>query len=338
MSNSGELVVEFKDVVPVRGWVRALGWLVLVVILGTLGLGLGGWGAGAGALVGGLIAIAIERAWAVHAPPVVLRLSDSELVLPTGAFRRRSVRVPVADVTRAQLSEGHIYIEAGQHACSFGVEQLVGGESTARALVETLVWAVGRVSEQHEQRLREGAALAARLQRRRPWLVFGLALVLFWVSVVTELQGPTWPSGTGAMNTARVVILLAVGVSLERALGAVRLGTVLVAPAAAAMLASWLLGASLALSTGITVLGVALVTLLVLAWVRLRAVLPVELRASGLVVVGLAMFGAAQAWTVTRAGVLPSLVGFVLGFGLSLWASRSKGLPSYAELRHTPRP
>lgn len=336
MSNSGELVVEFKDLVPVRGWVRALGWLVVVAILATLGLGLGAWGAGAGALIGALTAIAMERSWAAHAPPAVLRLSESELVLPTGPFKRSSVRVPVAEVTRAQLSDGHVYIEAGVHASSFRVGQLVGGESTARALVETLVWAVGRVSEQHGHRLREGAALAARLGRRRPWFVFALALVLFWLSVVSELQGVAWPSGTGATNTARVVILLAVGVSLERALGALRLGTVLVAPAAAAMLASWLLGASVTLSLGITVLGVVLVTLLVLAWLRLRAALPIELRASALVVVGLALFGAAQAWTLTRMGALPSLIGLVLGFGLSLWASRLEGLPAYAS-RRAPR-
>lgn len=322
MSNSDDLVVELQNTVHVRTWVRMLGWVTVTGILAVVGLAaLGGWGGvSLGVLAAVLIAAAFERSWGAHGPSVSLRLTGGELVLPTGPFKRTPVRVPLADVQRAELVEGRVYVEAGHHASIFAMEEIVGGDAVARRLVDALVSAVERVSAQHAARLRDRAALAAQLRRRPVWVTYAFTGALMATFALLGLKtGLVSPTDARATTTP-MLVLLGVGVGLERAMGAQRFGSALAGSVLAAMLASWSLGVSVMMGVALSTLGVALAMLLVLVSLGLRAVLPAELRIPGVVMAGVGLFGLAEAITLARMDGWTQWVGVALALALSLWA------------------
>ena len=321
MSNSDELVVELQNTVHVRTWVRMLGWVTVTGILAVVGLAaVGGWGGvWVGVLAAVLIAAAFERSWGAHGPSVSLRLTGDELVLPTGPFKRKPVRVPLADVQRAELVDGRVYVEAGRHASIFAMDEIVGGDAVARRLVDALVSAVARVSPQHDARLRDRAALAAQLRRRPVWVAYAVASPLLCMGALMGMNSGLLPPTATRLTTGPLLMLLGVGFVLERAVGA-RFGAALAGSMLAATLATWPLGVSVMIGVVLSTVGVALALLLGLVWLQLRAVLPAELRIPGFVTAPVGLCGLAEAMTLARMDGWTQWVGVALALALSLWA------------------
>lgn len=321
MSNSDELVVELQNTVHVRTWVRMLGWVTVTGILAVLGLGaVGGWGGvWLGVLAAVLIAAAFERSWGAHRPTVSLRLTGDALVLPTGPFKRTPVRVPLADVQRAELVDGRVYVEAGRHASIFAMDEIVGGDAVARRLVDALVSAVGRVSAQHAARLRDRAALAAQLRRRAAWSTYAVVSPLLCMGALMETKTGIFSTTAARPATGSLLVLLGVGFVLERAVGA-RFGAALAGSMLAATLATWSLGVSVMIGIVLSTVGVALALLLGLVWLRLRVVLPAELRIPGFVMAPAGLCGIAEAVTLARMDGWTQWVGVALALALGLWA------------------
>ena len=317
MPSSDELVVELQDQ-PNRSD-RAWGWLLHFVLLAGLGLMLlEGWGAAMGALIAAVMVFRVERGIVEQPPANTLRLGAGELVLPIGYFVRRPVRVPIADVTRVELDEGRLTIEAGAHAGSFDVSALVGGDAAARTLVDRLVAEVSAVSEQHAQRLRDRAALAARLRPRRSWFTVLVAIGILVASNAQEVH-----------NGVLVAALVATtGQTLPCALGAPRFAVVLVLPAVVATLVTVAVGVAPGLSIAVATVSMALAILLVLTQLRLRAAWPLEVRIVDGFVVAAVLVALDQAATIGRSHGLYGFVGVPLGLGCALWAvSGTAGLP-----------
>lgn len=329
MPSSAELVVELQDQ-PNRS-ARAWGWLLHFVLLAGLGfMLLEGWGAAMGALIAAVMVFRVERGIVEQPPANTLRLGAGELVLPMGYFVRRPVRVPIADVTRVELDEGRLTIEAGAHAGSFDVSALVGGDAAARTLVDRLVdrlvAEVSAVSEQHAQRLRDRAALAAQLRARRSWFTVLVAIGILVASNAQEVH-----------NGVLVAAFLAItGQTLQCALGTPRFAVAIALPAVVATLVTVAVGVAPGLSIAVATVSMALAILLVLTQLRLRAAWPLEVRIEDGFVVAAVLVALEQAATIGRSHGLYGLVGVPLGLGCALWAVLGPGGPARVETAAAP--
>lgn len=309
--DADELVVELDDTVAIRGWIRALMWLVLLCIVAMIGLVVL---RPYGALIGGVLTLGLaayaEWSWAAHRPAAKLRLAGGVLELPIGLFLRHVARVPVTDVTRASLSGHSLCIEAGRHASTIPLTQIIGGEAQARAIVAAVEAALERVAVGRSSALRDRARLA-EVVRQRPMRVttglVGVVLLAFggeWLYVhgqpdavgLVELgansgarvmDGELWRLVTANFLHAsyahvfgNVTNLMLLGSLMERMLGPRRLVAVLVASGLAGTTASALLHAPEYISVGASTMVYGLVGLMIVVHRRLGHAVPVECRPS----------------------------------------------------------
>lgn len=252
-----------RATIPIRGSIRAMVWVVVLMIVAIVGLAIhrdaGGWVA----LAAGVALIVItERHWQASASPQPIRLRGRLLELPSGMFLTRRSVVPVEALERLEmLGRGpglRLLAESRERTEVYSVSDLVGGESAASQLRARVEAILARDAPERLARIRARAAAVGEL-RARPirltvalvvvlGLVFAAQLALFgeaaarpealvrmggnvgarvWAGEVWRLLAANLLHAGVEHLVGNVTALLVLGAVVERAVGGARFGAVL---------------------------------------------------------------------------------------------------------------
>lgn len=300
--------------VTIRGSLRVMMWLVVLMVLATVGLAIhrdfGPWIA----LVLGLaMIVTTERGWSASAAPRPIRLRGGSIELPSGLFRTRTKVVPIVALERFELwgrgPARRLVVESRAHAEVYPVSQLVGGEGAATRLRERVEAVLTRDAPEQLDRIRARAEMVDELRGRPIWVtlavvsvivvVFGAELFVFagspsrieaLVRMGGNVGGLVWAGEVWRLATANfvhagfehvignVAALMVLGSLVERVMGGTRFAGVLaVSAVGGTALAAWANPPEL-VSVGASTMVFGLLGCALALHVRLGWEVPVDLR------------------------------------------------------------